>query len=257
MIDTHAHLNDDKLFLKRDEIIKNAMQVGVTQIFCVGYDLNSSITATNIANEYVQVYSVIATHPHDAKSYSDEVEKEYETLARQNKKIVAIGEIGLDYHYDFSPREIQKEVFEKQIKLADRLALPIVIHTREAWEDTFKILNENKNLINHGGIMHCFEGDVQQAKKAIDMGFCIGFGGSVTFKKNEYLFDILKQIPLSRIVLETDCPYLTPVPFRGKEINEPKYIPIIAQKIADVLGLTMEEIDKITTENAKRVYKIW
>lgn len=256
MIDTHAHLNDSKLYENRQQIINNATMVGVSHIFCVGYDLPSSLLAKEIANEYQQVYAVIGTHPHDAKTYTYQVEMEYETLAKNNKRIVAIGEIGLDYHYDFSPREIQKQVFVSQLKLADKLGLPIVIHTREAWDDTLQILKENKKYLNHGGILHCFDGSIEIAKQVMELGFMIAFGGSITFKKSEYLIEVLKQIPLDNIVLETDCPYLTPIPFRGKEINQPKYIPVIAQKMAEVFNISPEQVDEITTNNAKRVYRV-
>lgn len=255
MIDTHAHLNHEKLFENRKEIVENAVKNGVDAVVCIGYDFASSQKACEIANEFDNVYAVIGVHPHDAKTYSDEVEKQLISLAK-SKKVVAIGEIGLDFFYDFSDRETQKKVFVKQLELADKLNLPVVIHTRDAQNETLQILKENADLLKHGGIMHCFSGDLDFAKSVIDLGFVLGIGGTLTFKNSLELENVVKNVPLEKIVTETDCPYLTPVPFRGKNVNEPKFIPIIVEKLAEILGVDAKIIEEQTTKNAKRVYKI-
>lgn len=254
MIDTHAHLNDERLYQNRKDIVQNAMKVGVNDIVCVAYDLPSSLKACEIASEFDNVYATIGVHPHDAKNYDEKTEKELINLAK-NKKIVAVGEIGLDFYYDLSDRQVQKEVFIKQLQLADRLSLPVVIHTRDAQNETLEILNKYRNLLNNGGIIHCFNENLTFANNTVELGFYIGIGGMITFQNNQELRDIIKNLPLDKIILETDCPYLTPYPFR-KETNEPKFIPVIAQKLAEIYGLSCSQIDKITTLNAQKVYKI-
>lgn len=255
MIDTHAHLNDDRLYENINEIIASANQVGVSDVVCVAYDLPSSVKACEIANKYEHVYATIGIHPHDAKTFSSQVKEELINLAK-NKKVVAFGEIGLDFFYNLSSQETQKKIFCEQLFLANELSLPVVIHSRDAMEETLQILHENKHLLNNGGIMHCFSGNLDFAKQVIDLGFVLGIGGTITFKNNQELQNVVKNIPLEKIVLETDCPYLTPVPYRGKELNEPKFIPIIANQIAKILNTSTEKIDEITTLNAKKVYKI-
>jgi TatD DNase family protein len=251
MIDTHAHLNHENLFSNRHQIVLDAISQGVDGIVCVGFDLPSSISASQIANEFENINAVVGVHPHEAKTYSPQVEQQLEQLAK-NKRVVAIGEIGLDFFYDFSPREIQQQVFKAQIKLAHKLGLPIVIHTRDAMDLTLQILQEHKQYLTHGGVMHCFDGTYEQAQKAIELGFLLGLGGMITFKKN---YDYLPKIPLNKIVLETDCPYLAPVPFRGKT-NLPQYTAQVCKHLALVMGKTEQEIDNITTQNAKKVFNI-
>lgn len=252
MIDTHAHLNDLKLYENRKAIIDNAKSVGVDTIFCVGYDFLSSKKASDISNEFENVYAVCGVHPEEAKEYNGRIEKKLSGLF-SNKKVVAVGEIGLDYFYELLDKEKQKEVFIKQILLADKFNLPIVIHTREAMQDTIKILTDYKQNIRNGGILHCFNGTTDEANQILNLGLYVAFGGQITFKNNNALCEVVKSVPLSKIVLETDSPYLSPK--RG-EVNEPKNIPIICQKIADLKGITFEEAQKITSENARRVYKI-
>lgn len=254
MIDTHAHLNDEKFAGNVAKIVENAKNAGVREIVCVGSDLETSKQVVLLAQEFENIFAVIGFHPHDAKSFSLEAEQELIELAK-HKKVVAIGEIGLDFHYDFSPREIQQEVFEKQIELACKLNLPIVIHTREADEQTFATLLKHKEKIK-GGIIHCFSSNAFYAKKYVELGFLLGVGGSITFKNADELREAIKEVGLNNIVLETDCPYLAPVPFRGKT-NEPKYLPLVVKTLGELLGETEENIIKITTQNAKRVYGIW
>lgn len=255
MIDTHAHLNDDRLYNNISEIIKSANQVGVSDIVCVAYDLPSSIVACEIANNNQHVYATIGIHPHEAKTFSKETKEQLIELAK-NKKVVAVGEIGLDFFYNLSSQETQKKIFCNQLELANSLSLPVVIHTRDAISETLQILNENKHLLNNGGILHCFSGNLDFAKQVISFGFVLGIGGTITFKNSQELQNVIKNVPLEKIVLETDCPYLTPVPYRGKFLNEPKFIPVIAKQIAEILNTTTEKIDEITTKNAKKVYKI-
>lgn len=255
MIDTHAHLNDDRLFANLSEVVANAFEAGVSDIVCVAYDLPSSIKACEIANENKNVYATIGVHPHEAKTFSNDVLQKLKKLAK-NKNVVAFGEIGLDYYYNLSFPDVQKQVFEKQLELANELSLPVVIHTRDAFEDTLQILKSNKHLLKNGGIMHCFSGNLNFAKQVVELGFVLGIGGSITFKNSQELQNVVKNIPLDKIVLETDCPYLTPVPYRGKVLNEPKFIRLIANQIAQLLNVPIEIVEKITTTTAKKVFKI-
>ena len=252
-IDTHAHLTDKCFQDYVDDILEQSKQHGIEKIFCASYDKQSSIESVELAKKYNDVYAIIGVHPHDAKTYDEQLEKTIIQLA-QNNKVVAIGEIGLDYHYDLSPRDIQKQVFEKQIDLAYQLGLPIVIHTREAIGDTMEILRKNKTKIQ-GALVHCFNASKEILREIMDMGFYVSYGGAVTFKNANGLLEAVKNTPLDRIMLETDCPYMTPVPYRGKT-NFPKYIPIVAQKIAELKNISVEEIEIITTQNAQKFFKI-
>lgn len=254
MIDTHAHLNDEKLFENRKEIIENAKIAGVEAIICTGYDLQSSILALQVANEEKNVYAQIGIHPHEANSFNSKTEAQLKMMA-QNKKVVAIGEIGLDFFYDFSSREKQIEVFESQIMLAKELCLPISIHTRNAMEETIEILLKHKKDIVKESVIHCFDGNIAQAQVLTQNNFVLSFGGMVTFKNKEELLNVIKNIDKNKILLETDCPYLTPVPYR-KFVNEPKYLRVICEKIAFALNESVDNIDKLTSKNAKRIFNI-
>lgn len=251
-IDIHSHINDDRLIENVEEIIKEANKENVGIIVCVGYDYPSSFLALELSKKYDNIYAVIGMHPHDAKIYDDKMEKFLEDNYT-NEKVIAIGEIGLDYHYDLSPREVQKEVFEKQIKLAHKFNLPIVVHTREACKDTYDILKANKELI-HGGIIHCCGESLEMTKEFIKLGFSISLGGSITFKNNKNGVNLAKNIPLDKIMLETDCPYMTPEPFRGK-INKPLFVKLVAEKIAEIREIPLEEVEQQTTKNALEVFK--
>ena len=248
IIDTHTHIYDERFEEDFDTVMKN-IEEQMEGIVSIGFDPESSKKSIELANKYSFVHAVIGVHPVDIKKYNDEVEKELEKLALTEKKVVAIGEIGLDYHWMEDPEEVQKEGFRKQIELARRVKLPIVIHTREALQDTLDILREYKNV---GGILHCYPGSYEAAKTFLDR-YYIGVGGTVTFKNNRKTKELVKELSLDRIVLETDCPYLTPVPFRGKR-NEPGYTKYVAEEIARIKEISVEEVINITTENAKKIY---
>lgn len=248
IIDTHTHIYDERFEEDFDTVMKN-IEEQMEGIVSIGFDPESSKKSIELANKYSFVHAVIGVHPVDIKKYNDEVEKELEKLALTEKKVVAIGEIGLDYHWMEDPEEVQKEGFRKQIELAERVKLPIVIHTREALQDTLDILREYKNV---GGILHCYPGSYEAAKPFLDR-YYIGVGGTVTFKNNRKTKELVKELSLDKIVLETDCPYLTPVPFRGKR-NEPVYTKYVAEEIARIKEISVEEVINITTENAKKIY---
>lgn len=250
IIDTHTHIYDERFEEDFDTVMKN-IEEQMEGIVSIGFDPESSKKSIELANKYSFVHAVIGVHPVDIKKYNDEVEKELEKLALTEKKVVAIGEIGLDYHWMEDPEEVQKEGFRKQIELAERVKLPIVIHTREALQDTLDILREYKNV---GGILHCYPGSYEAAKPFLDR-YYIGVGGTVTFKNNKKTKELVKELSLDKIVLETDCPYLTPVPFRGKR-NEPVYTKYVAEEIARIKEISVEEVINITTENAKKIYGI-
>lgn len=252
MIDTHAHLNDPELYADVDNIVKDSKQNGLDKIICASFDLPSSILACQIANQYDDVFCTVGMHPHDSKDYDDNMEKQFETLCKTNKKVVAFGEIGLDYHYDLSPRETQKQIFERQIILAHKLKLPIVIHTREAIGDTLSILQNNKQYLEYGVVFHCFNASKEVAKILLDQNFKFSFGGSVTFK-NSNIGELIKYIPTQSFFLETDCPYLAPVPLRG-QINVPKNVNLVAQKIAEILQTDKKQIENICDQNAKNFF---
>ncbi|MGL4946470.1 MAG: TatD family hydrolase [Cetobacterium sp.] len=249
LVDTHCHLDNEQFDLDRLEVINRIKE---KLEFCVniGYDLKSSKKSLELAKEYEFIYAVIGVHPTDISEYNEVLESELEKMAR-DLKVVAIGEIGLDYHWMTEPKDIQQKIFRQQLELARRVNKPVVIHTRDAMEDTVNILKEYPDLT---GVIHCYPGSIETAKVLIDR-FYLGIGGTLTFKNAKKTVEVVKDIPLDRIVIETDSPYLTPVPFRGKR-NEPIYVENIAQKIAEIKELPLEEVVKITTENAKKLYRI-
>ncbi len=249
LVDTHAHIYDKQFKPDFDEII-DRISKELEFIVSIGYDLESSEKSVNLAEKYPFIYGVVGVHPTDIKKYNDAVERKLEELAG-NEKVVAIGEIGLDYHWMEDPKEIQEEIFRRQMELSRRVGLPVVIHTRDAMEDTVKILEDYKDI---GGIMHCYPGSYETAEKLIDR-YYFGIGGVVTFKNNKVTKETVKKLPIEKIVIETDCPYLTPEPFRGKR-NEPVYVRYIAEEIARIKEMSLEKVIEITTENAKKVYNI-
>lgn len=253
LIDTHAHLDSGRFNKDRAGVIENARDIGVSYIVNIGADLRSSRYSVKLAREYPFIFATVGIHPHDAITLDGKALKELENLAAE-EKVVAIGEIGLDYYYDHSPRDTQREAFIKQLELAKKLSLPIVVHSREAEEDTINILQENYNE-GGTGILHCFSGSLKMAREALDLGLYLAFGGVVTFKNAGGLLEVLEEVPLDRILLETDCPYLTPVPYRGKR-NEPAYVCFVAEKIAEIKGISLAELAEITTANAIRVYNL-
>ncbi|OEG00282.1 hydrolase TatD [Vulcanibacillus modesticaldus] len=252
LIDTHAHLDDEKFEEDREEVILRAKENGLSHIINVGYNRKTILATLDLIDKYDFIFGVIGFHPNNAHEMTDEDLKWIEELSK-HPKILAIGEIGLDYYWDFAPKDIQQEVFRKQIQLAKRVGLPIVIHDRDAHQDVCNILKE-EGVNKIGGVMHSFSGSVEMAKECIEMGFYISFSGPVTFKNAKKPKEVASNIPLERILIETDSPYLTPEPFRGKR-NESSYVRYIAEKIAELRGMDIEEIEKITTENAKKVFK--
>jgi TatD DNase family protein len=251
-VDTHCHLDNEQFESDREAVIERARQSGVERMMAIGTgdgppDLQ---TAVRLADSYPFVYATIGVHPHDASKASEETFTHLRELAR-HPKVLAIGEIGLDYHYDFSPRDVQRQVFERQLELAREARKPIVIHTREAWPDTLEIL---RALWQGEGIMHCFIGDEVQARQVLDLGFHLSFGGVLTFPKAESVRQAARITPPDRLLIETDCPYLAPVPHRGKR-NEPAFIAETARRLSEVRGVALDEIARVTTENFERVCK--
>ena len=253
LIDSHCHLDSQEFEADRDEVIARALEAGVERMMAIGTgngppDLEAAVC---LADKHDAFYATVGIHPHDAgKATPTDFQHLSELLS--HPKVLAVGEIGLDYHYDFSPRETQRAVFIQQLSIAAAARKPIVIHTREAWEDTLTLLQSHWTPHGIGGIMHCFSGGPQEAQRAIDLGFYLSFGGIVTFPKALDLQAAAKQAPSDRILIETDAPYLAPVPKRGKR-NEPALIVHTARKLAELRGETLEEIGRITTENFRRL----
>ncbi len=249
-IDVHAHLYEGD----PEEIITNARERNVQKIVCASSDVETMQKAVALANKYEQVFATVGVHPQDVEIFDENVISLMEKLS-QNPKVVAIGEIGLDYHFDGPSHDRQKEVFIKQLKLASRLNLPIQIHIRDAMEDALKILEKNLQLLKRGGVVHCFSGTKSDAQKIIDLGLDFTIGGVCTFKNAKSLQEVVAWLPLEKIMLETDSPYLAPEPVRGSK-NSSKNIPYIAEKIAKLKNITVEEVARQTTENVKRVFGI-
>jgi TatD DNase family protein len=250
LVDSHCHLDDPKFDEDREQVIERARAAGVERMMGIGTgngppDLE---VAVRQADRYPFVYATIGVHPHDASKATSESFSRLRELSAHHK-VLAVGEIGLDYHYDFSPRDVQRSVFEQQLAIAAEAKLPVVIHTREAWEDTLAIL---RTQWHGGGIMHCFTGDEQQAREALDLGFHLSFGGVLTFPKAENVRQAARITPDDRLLVETDCPYLAPVPHRGKR-NEPAFVVESARRLAEVRGRTVEEIAELTTSNFERL----
>ncbi len=254
LIDSHAHLDDRRFQKDIDKVLERAKRAGVGKIIHVGFDKQSSINAYKMAEKYENIYAVVGVHPHDAKDLDDDLLEFLYDIARTKNKIVAIGEIGLDYYRNLSPKDQQKKAFVRQIALAKELNLPIVIHDRDAHGDTVKIMKEER-ASRTGGVLHCFSGSWEMARQCIEMGFYISFAGPVTFSNARRILDVIASTPLERILVETDCPYLTPEPHRGRR-NEPAYVKHVAEKIAEVKGVSFEEIARITTANTKEAFNI-
>jgi TatD DNase family protein len=254
MIDSHCHINDELYRKNPEEYVKIAKISGVFQFLVVGFDKASSVDAVNISKQFDGCYAAVGIHPSDIKKRKENDLEEIKDLAKE-KKVIAIGEIGLDYYWDKDEavKEEQRKYFIEQIKIANELNLPISIHCREAIEDCLQILKENP--VKNAGIMHCFAGSVESAKEFIKLGFLLGFGGTVTFKNAVRPKEVVASIPSDSYVLETDAPYLTPDPYRGKE-NHSKYLYLVKNKIAELRGISPEQVEKETSENFKRVFKI-
>ncbi|MBP5093474.1 MAG: TatD family hydrolase [Abditibacteriota bacterium] len=252
LVDTHSHLNDPA-YDDIEEIVERAEAAGVGAVVVCGYDLPNSVKAVELARRFKNLYATVGIHPSDADTWNDKAAEELVKLSRE-PKVIAIGEIGLDYHYDNYNKAEQKAAFEAQIRLAGALDMPIVIHSREANPDTFAILKSNANYVK-SCVYHCFSGSPDFAKDVINAGYFMGVDGPVTFKSSPKLKRIVTETPIDRLVLETDCPYLTPVPHRGHR-NEPAYVRHIAEVVADLKGVSVEELEDITTRNAERLYRV-
>ena len=255
-IDSHAHIDGPEFDADREEMLERAETAGVSAILNVGTgDPHSGAfeRAVELGRKHLFVYTAIGTHPHDARLYDDEAEEKIKTLS-QDLKVLAWGEIGLDFHYDNSPRDVQVEVFKRQLRAARACELPVVIHTREAEAETIDILRSEYEGAERRGVFHCFSGSGELARRAVELGFMISFSGIVTFKKADELRLVASEVPLDRLLIETDCPYLTPVPYRGKR-NEPGFVVEVARCLAGIHGVDVEEIGRITTENFVHLFK--
>lgn len=267
-IDSHCHLQDDGFASDLPEVIARAKAAGVDTIVLATSNVEDSAVAVDLALEH-GLYTTVGIHPHDASSYNGDSLGELESLVRSANKrarlkgrdnvVVAFGELGLDYHYDFSPRDVQREVFYAQLTLAKTLELPIVFHLREAFQDFFNLVEQAQReqlfLDDTPGVVHCYSGSAEFAKRLLPFGFLFGFDGPLTFKNAKTPLEVVDSLPADRLVLETDAPYLTPVPFRGKR-NEPSYVPHIGAKMAEIKKMSPEAMAAITTKNAKRLFRI-
>lgn len=249
LTDSHAHLDSKAFNDDRDQVIKRISE-NMDFVVNIGYDIKSSIKSMEYAKEYDFIYAVIGVHPIDIAEYNDDIEKKLLELGTE-KKVLAIGEIGLDYHWMTTPKEVQITSFRRQMEVAKILNKPVVIHTRDAMEDTVNILEEFPDIT---GIMHCYPGSVEIAQR-MKKNYYFGIGGVLTFKNSRKLVEVVREIEIERLVLETDCPYMTPTPYRGKR-NEPIYTEFVAKKIAEIKNMSYEDVLAITNKNARAVYKI-
>ena len=252
LFDTHAHMDDRAFDADRDALLSSLRSQGVGLLMNPGCSLASSRAASELSRKYPFVYAAAGSHPDTADEVDDTVLEEYRRLVRSNPKIKAIGEIGLDYHYEDIPREIQKRAFRAQMALAQELNLPVIVHEREAHQDGMDIASEFPSVT---GVFHCFSGSAEMAKWLIARGWYIGFTGVLTFKNARKALEVAASIPLDRIVLETDCPYMSPEPFRGRR-NDPGRLYRMAKSLASLRGLSREEVEAVTLENGKRLYRI-
>ena len=252
LFDTHAHMDDRAFDTDREELLSALPGQGLALVMNPGCSLESSRNTDKLSREYDYLYAAVGSHPDVADEVNEAVLEEYRTLCRSNPKIKAIGEIGLDYHYEDIPREIQQKAFRMQMELARELDLPVIVHERDAHEDGMKIVDEFPEV---KGVFHCYSGSAEMAKELVKRGWYIGFTGVLTFKNARKAIEVASSIPLDRIVIETDCPYMSPEPFRGKR-NDPGKIYRMAEKLAEIRGLTVEEIHNITLENGKKLYRI-
>ncbi|WP_055105378.1 TatD family hydrolase [Paenibacillus ihumii] len=253
LVDTHTHLDAEQFAEDQKETISRAVEQGVTRMINIGFNRETIPTTMKLAESYDFIYAAVGWHPQDAITMKEEDLDWIAELCR-HEKVVAIGEIGLDYYWDTSPKDVQHAVFRKQIGLARELGMPIVIHNRDAHEDTVRILREEK-AHEVGGVMHSFSGSWETAKLCLNMGFHLSFGGPITFKNAKQPKEVLKQTPIDRLLLETDSPYLTPHPYRGKR-NESAYVRLVAEAAAELKGLSFQEIAEITTRNAMERFSI-
>jgi TatD DNase family protein len=257
-IDSHAHLDGPEFDRDREQVIDRARNAEVDLVLNVGTGdpLSESFErAIDFGKKYDHIYTAIGTHPHDASHYDDLAEDKTKHLISANSGIIAWGEIGLDFHYDNSPRDVQKEVFRRQLRCARELDLPVIIHTREAESETIDLLKSEYSGAKRQGIFHCFSGSLELARAALDLGFLISFSGIVTFKKADDLRVVAKYAPIERLLIETDCPFLSPVPYRGWR-NEPAHVVEVARALSEVHEISLEDIGRITTDNFLRLFNL-
>ena len=253
LIDTHAHLTDEKYNGRRDELIESFKKDNIGKVFSVAYDKKSIKETFELAKKHKNIYAILGVHPEEVQDYDEETINLLKTYS-SHPKVIAIGEIGLDYHYENFDKQKQKEVFVAQLKLAHELNLPICIHNRDSIGDCLEILKENKEYLSNGGVVHCFSESVETYKEVKKLGLKISFGGILTFKNSVLAPKVCEVADLEDIIIETDCPYLTPHPYRGI-VNEPKYINLVAQKIAEIKKISYDQVVKQTTKNALLLFK--
>ena len=251
LFDTHAHMDDRAFDEDREELLASLADTGIGLLMNPGCSLTSSENAIALAERYPWIYAAVGSHPDVADEVTEDVIEKYRVLAR-HEKVKAIGEIGIDYHYEDIPRDLQKKAFRMQMELARELDLPVIVHERDAHEDGMAIVKEFPEV---KGVFHCYSGSAEMARQLVDLGWYIGFTGVLTFKNARKAVETASSIPLERIVLETDCPYMAPTPFRGKR-NHPGYLYRMAEVLAEIRGISVEEVHRITTENGKQLYRI-
>ncbi|NLK68337.1 MAG: TatD family hydrolase [Clostridiaceae bacterium] len=251
IVDSHAHYDDEQFDTDRADVLKRIQEQDIVRVVNPASNLSSARKCIELSEAYDFVYCAVGIHPHDSQEYSQQSLEIIRKMA-EHKKVVAIGEIGLDYHYDFSPRDVQKQCFAAHIQLALQLELPLIIHNRESHKDILDIIKAEKGY-NAGGVFHCFTGSVEMAKEVLDMGFYIALGGAVTFKNAKRPVDVAKYVPIDRLLVETDSPYMAPVPYRGKR-NDSGYLSEIIQKISEIRNTDFNDIAMNTTQNANRLF---
>lgn len=250
MIDSHCHLYIDANSQKQKELVAEAVDSGVETIICIGIDSATSHKSIELAEQYDAVYATVGLHPHDARKFNDNLLKEF-SMCVKHKRVLAVGEIGLDYYRNLSPHAVQINAFEAQLGLAAESNKPIVIHTRESLRDTIEIVKRYQSRL-HGGVFHCFSGTADDAREVFELGFHISFGGVISYK-NSGMSEVASVVPLDKVILETDAPYLTPVPFRGKQ-NRPSYVKYVYEKLAELRKTPMAEIEKSIDRNCKKLF---
>jgi len=254
LIDTHAHLDHDQFDEDRQAVIERALEQGISHILTVGCDLESSSANVRLAEAHANVYAAVGIHPHDAPQADESGIAQLTKLLEQSEKIVAVGEIGLDFYRDRAPRDVQRLAFRRQIALARQVKKPIIVHDRDAHDEVLQILRK-EGAAEVGGVLHCFSGDAAMARACLDLGFYLSFPGTLTYPKNDAAREVVRAVPIDHLLVETDCPYLSPLPFRGKR-NEPAYVRQTAAMIAEIKGLTLEDVARITSRNAGKLFGI-
>lgn len=250
-IDSHTHIQISQFDPDRDAVLKRALEAGVSTILVIGFDLETSLGAVELAEKHENLFATVGMHPHDAKDLTPDVLKTFRELLH-NPKVIALGEIGLDYYRNLSPHAVQKDAFEKQLDLAEEMEIPIIVHNRDAYMDILPILEARQRQIQ--GVLHCFTGDVELMHRSIEIGFYIGIGGIITYPNAKDVQAVAREVPLERLLIETDCPWLAPQSWRGKR-NEPAYVRAVAEKIAELRETSVGTIGEITTKNFNLLFK--